>query len=300
MQPHDLSSWQHMHEYAHGHEHENERRTRFALILAAGMMLIEIIGGWWFNSMALVADGWHMSTHAVALGVGAFSYAYARLSAGNPAYSFGPGKVYALGSFTSAVILMLVAVMVLGESLWRLVSPERVSYQEAVPIAVIGLAVNLASAWLLRDDHDGHAHAHDHNIRAAYAHVAADALVSVLTIIALLLGQYAGWWFMDAFAGIVGAVIIGQWSVSLLRATAPVLLDRQDSGITERIRAAVEADGDSQVADLHVWSVAPNRLSAIVAIVTHGNRDASFYKTQLAPLGLSHVTVEVNRCAEHG
>jgi cation diffusion facilitator family transporter len=304
---------------------EGERRTRWVVAITVAMMAAEIIAGTVFRSMALLADGWHMGTHAAALGVAVFAYVYARRHAYDPRYSFGTGKVGALGGFASAVGLGVVALLVLGESVSRLASPVAIRFDEAIAIAFIGLAVNLGSAWLLRGDGDGHGHErahgqdrdddhprdrgharghdhgghHDHNLRAAYLHVLADALTSVLAIVALGAGKLLGWTWMDAAMGVVGAAVIARWSVGLLRDTSAVLLDAEvEPARRSAIRAALEAGGD-RVADLHVWRVGRRHHAAIVAVVTAGASSPAAVKARLrAFTDLAHVTVEIHREGE--
>ena len=320
MHAHDLSRWSHQHDYSQGHERESERRTALVVAITGVMMVIEIACGWLFNSMALLADGWHMATHTLALGVGVAAYRYARIHAQNPAFSFGTGKIHALGGYTSALFLAFVAVGVLVESVRSLYQPHAIDYNEALIVAVVGLLVNLASVKLLQHDH-GHSHGHDHdhnhahadahdrphthddahehdiNRKAAYAHVVVDAMTSVFAIVALLLGKYMGWAMMDPIVGIVGAIIIGQWSYGLLKTAMGTLLDRQPETLLAPIRTAIEGDGDSEVADLHIWQVAPGKMAAILSIVTHTPRTIDEYKTRLHPFGLAHITVELNQCS---
>jgi cation diffusion facilitator family transporter len=234
MHQHTLNNWQHDHLF-HLDAKKGERRTLWVVILTAIMMVVEISAGRLYGSMALLADGWHMGTHVAALSIALFAYGYSRKNAANPKFSFGTGKVNSLGGFASAVSLAVVALMIGADSIQRLISPEQIHYDEAITVAIIGLIVNLVSAWLLHgghDDHhhhdhshgDGHHH-HDQNLRAAYLHVLADALTSVLAIIALFFGKSFGWVWMDAVMGIVGAVVISRWSIILLRETSSVLLD---------------------------------------------------------------------------
>jgi cation diffusion facilitator family transporter len=260
--------------------------------------------------MALLADGWHMGTHVAALSIALFAYRYARRHSDNPFFSFGTGKVGSLGGFASAVALAVVAVLMGLESVERLVFPQTISFDEAILVATAGLAVNLASAWLLRGqphghhhhDHDHHNNHHhrDHNLRAAYLHVLADALTSVLAIVALLCGKALGWTWMDALMGIVGAVVISKWSLNLVRQTSGVLLDgTADEVLMRDIRGAIEADADNRIADLHLWRIGPDSFAAIISLVTHQPRDPSYYKTLLRDFTrLGHTTVEVNRCRE--
>ncbi len=309
---HPVERWRHGHDFNLDTQ-EGERRTRLVVILTACMMVVEIAAGYLFGSMALLADGWHMGTHVAALSIAVFAYRYARRHADNPRFSFGTGKVTALGGFASAVALAVVAMMMGLESVGRLVAPETIRFDEAIVVAVIGLVVNLVSAWLLQGGDAGHHHGghdhhhdhtahhhHDHNLRAAYLHVLADALTSVLAIVALVAGKLLGWVWMDAFMGLVGAALITRWAYGLVGETSGVLLDSSPSEDTlSRIRRALEADADNQVTDLHVWRLGPRDLGAIVSLVTHHPREPEHYKALLAHLPeLGHVTVEVNRCRD--
>ena len=308
MHIHTLQKWQHRHRYNIEDGH-GERNTRRVIVLTLSMMIIEIIAGYMFGSMALLADGWHMGTHAVALGITAFAYFYARKHSDNPNYSFGTGKVGVLGGFSSAVVLAVIALLIGVESIQRLVSPLPIRFNEAIMVAFIGLVVNVISAFLLQGkhqhhhEHQAHAHGHtrkfrDHNIRAAYFHVLADALTSLLAIIALFTGKAFGWVWMDPIMGIVGALIISRWSYGLLVDSGKVLLDRDvnPEAIAE-IRSLIETDSDNRVADLHVWRVGTHHLSAIVSIVTHYPKSPDHYKKLLADYDeIVHVTVEVNPC----
>ena len=308
MHIHTLQKWQHRHRY-NIEDGRGERNTRRVIVLTLSMMIIEIIAGYMFGSMALLADGWHMGTHAVALGITAFAYFYARKHSDNPNYSFGTGKVGVLGGFSSAVVLAVIALLIGVESIQRLVSPLPIRFNEAIMVAFIGLVVNVISAFLLQGkhqhhhEHQAHAHGHtrkfrDHNIRAAYFHVLADALTSLLAIIALFTGKAFGWVWMDPIMGIVGALIISRWSYGLLVDSGKVLLDRDvnPEAIAE-IRSLIETDSDNRVADLHVWRVGTHHLSAIVSIVTHYPKSPDHYKKLLADYDeIVHVTVEVNPC----
>ena len=319
MHTEDLSSWKHGHAFVAGHGTSGERRTRWVVGITLAMMAGEIVAGLAFGSMALLADGWHMGTHAAALGVAAFAYRYARRHAADPRYSFGTGKVGALGGFASAVGLAVVALVVFGESVSRLASPVAIRFDEAIAVAVLGLAVNVGCALLLRDDHDhphgrdhdhggghhghgGEAHHRDHNLRAAYLHVLADALTSVLAIVALVAGRTFGWTWMDPVMGIVGALVIARWSAGLLRDTSAVLLDAEvASSRREAIRLAIEAQADNRVADLHVWRVGPRHLAVIVSVVSADPREPAHYRRLLGAFDdLAHVTVEVHACDAHG
>ncbi|MDK1373278.1 MULTISPECIES: CDF family Co(II)/Ni(II) efflux transporter DmeF [unclassified Sinorhizobium] len=310
-----------------GHDHvflgdnhrRNERRTWFVIALTAGMMIAEIAAGTYYGSMALVADGWHMSTHAAAMLIAALAYLYARRNARNRRFTFGTGKLGDLAGFASAIVLALIALLIGWESLLRLMNPVAISFPQAISVAVLGLAVNLASAWLLSDDHSHHHHAHDHhhdhdnyrhghgaaahgrdnNLRAAYLHVLADALTSVLAIVALAAGSVYGWIWLDPLMGVVGALVIARWSVGLIRDAGSVLLDYIPTGedLPEEIRAAIEKDGD-RITDLHVWQLGPGHHGAIVSLVTTNPQSPSLYRDKLAHLHeLSHVTVEVERLA---
>lgn len=304
MHIHCLDRWQHSHRFNVDDGHA-ERNTRRVILLTLAMMIIEITAGYIYGSMALLADGWHMGTHAAALGIAAFAYYFARKNAKNPNYSFGTGKVGVLGGFGSAVVLAVIAVLMGVESVGRLFSPVTIRFNEAIAVAVIGLAVNLISAYLLRGqhqhshDHDaGHNHHHDHNLRAAYLHVLADALTSLLAIAALITGKAFGWIWMDPVMGIVGALIISRWSYGLLVDTSKVLLDRDvNVNAVKEIQSIVESDSDNRVTDLHVWRVGSHHLSAIISIVTHYPKPPEHYKKLLAGYDeMAHLTVEVNPC----
>ena len=306
MHIYDVSKLKHEHQFHLEGQEEAERRTYYVIGLTLTMMVVEIAAGTIFGSMALLADGWHMGTHAAALGITAFAYAYARRNADNPVFTFGTGKVGVLGGYTSAVVLAVIALMMLWESTRRLVSPVPIRFNEAILVACLGLVVNLLSAYLLmgsrhghgeRDEHDhDYNHHQDHNIRAAYLHVIADALTSVLAIIALTTGRFFGWVWMDPIMGIVGALIIARWSYGLLRDTSKVLLDGEArAGITASIRQTLESDGDNRVSDLHVWRVGAHDFAAIITLLTHDPKPPDHYKSFLSRYPeLSHVTVEVH------
>jgi cation diffusion facilitator family transporter len=310
MHNHSIRSWQHEHFFL-GHKHaRHERRTWFVVALTAAMMVAEITGGTIFGSMALVADGWHMSTHAAALAIAALAYLFARRHAHDTRFAFGTGKLGELAGFSSAIILALIALLIGYESVTRLMSPVSIHFGEATAVAAVGFAVNVASAWLLFDDEhhhhhhhdDGHVHHHHHdsNIRAAYVHVLADALISVLAIVALLTGRYLGWVWLDPVIGIVGALVIAQWSIGLMRTAGAVLLDMvPNPKLAATVRARLETDGD-RVADLHLWHLGPGHAGLIAAIVSDHPKPPAAYKERLAPIkGLSHVTIEVNPCPDH-
>lgn len=302
MHVHNLNKWKHSHRFNSDDRH-GERNTRRVIILTLAMMIIEISAGYLSGSMALLADGWHMGTHAAALGITAIAYYYARRHSDNPNYSFGTGKVGVLGGFTSAVVLAVVALLMGVESLTRLMNPIPIKFNEAIMVAVIGLVVNIVSALLLKESRHHHDHAsnnmgHDHNLRAAYLHVIADALTSILAIIALVTGKALGWVWMDPIMGIVGALIIARWSYSLLGDTGRILLDRDvnPEAIAE-IKNVIESDADNRVSDIHVWRVGPHHLSVILSIVTHFPNPPRYYKKLLSGYNdISHLTVEVNKC----
>ena len=278
------------------------------------MMVAEIAGGTMLGSMALVADGWHMSTHAAALGIAALAYRFARAHARDPRFSFGTGKLGELAAFASAIILGMIALFIGYESVSRLFNPVAIGFSQAIPIAVVGLAVNLASVWLLHDDdHNGHGHSHDHddhdhhdhghddhdtNFRAAYVHVLADALISVLAIVALIGGRLYGLTWLDPVMGCVGTVVIAAWAVSLVRSAGSVLLDVTPADdVRSEIRDRLETNGD-RVTDLHLWQVGPGHRAAVVSLVSDDPQSPSIYKGRLGGLhNLSHVTVEVETCA---
>lgn len=291
---------------SHTHEHvflgsshdDNARRTLWVVLLTVVMMVVEIAAGAITGSMALLADGFHMATHAGALGIAAAAYAYAKRHANSPRYSFGTGKVGDLGGFASALILALVSLGIGVESVMRLLDPAEVQFGTATLIAVVGLAVNIVSALLLghghSHDHDhDHHHGHDNNLRSAYVHVIADALTSVLAIAALLAGRYLGWVWLDPVMGIVGAIVIARWAWSLMGVTAGVLLDRTDEHVAAEIRELVEQPGDARITDLHVWRVGPDAHAAIVSVVGSATTDAEGIRERLKPVHeVSHLTVE--------
>jgi len=303
MHIYNLHRWKHSHRYEIDNRHA-ERNTRLVILLTLAMMIVEIAAGYLFGSMALLADGWHMGTHAVALGITAFAYYYARRKSDDPNYSFGTGKVGVLGGYASAVVLAVIALLMGFESIKRLINPAPIQFNEAIAVAVLGLIVNLASAWLLQEKHGHshhgqHSHSHrDHNLRAAYLHVMADAMTSLLAIIALLTGKIFGWIWMDPIMGIVGALVITRWSYGLLVETGKILMDRDvNQEAVDEIRAKMEADSDTRVTDIHVWRVGPRHLSVIISLVTHFPKSPDYYKKLLTDHAeIVHVTIEVNRC----
>ncbi len=328
-----LEKWQHDHQFLDDDRNrKNARRTFYVVLLTIVTMVVEITAGTVFNSMALLADGWHMASHAGALGLTVFAYHLARKHSGNRQFTFGVGKIEILGGYTNAIILGLVALFMIYESILRLFNPLEIAFNEAMLVASLGLIVNLVSAYLLRENdhhhhHHGHAHHHhhdhghhahdhehahhhhhdhdhktakDHNMRAAYLHVMADALTSILAIIALLFGKNFGWTWMDAMMGLVGAFVIGKWAYGLVRETGSILLDRiPDDDLATKAIALIEADADNRVADHHIWYIGSGRYAAILSIVTHYPRSAEHYKALLQPLqNIAHTTIEVNVCTE--
>lgn len=310
MQLHHDDSWFESHNFLGAGHERHERRTWMVVGLTAITMVVEIAAGAWFNSMALLADGWHMATHAGALGLSALAYGFARRHARNPRFSFGTGKVGDLAGYTSAIILGIAALVIAWESVARLANPLPIAFDEAMVIAVLGLLVNLVSAAVLWTKHDhghdhGHSHAHDHhhahrtdhNIRGAFLHVIADALTSVLAITALAAGRWLGIVWLDPAMGIVGALVIFHWSTRLGRDTGGILLDMEAGGdLAHRIKAEVEAGNGDRVTDLHVWRVGPGHYAAIVAIVSERAIDADEIRATLAQrFPLAHLTVELRR-----
>lgn len=287
-----------------------ERNTRWAVLLTACMMVAEIAGGWLFNSMALLADGWHMSSHALALSCDT-AYGAARRYADDPRFSFGTWKIEVLGSYTSALLLLLVAVLMLYQSVERLLDPSPIHYQQAMLVAALGLLVNLACAWLLRDghvhhghghshhdhDHDHHAHRHDLNLRAAYLHVLADAATSLLAIVALAGGLLWNAAWLDPLMGIVGAVLVSVWACGLIRQSSRVLLDAQmDAPVAAEIRAAIASSPlPAELLDLHLWQVGQGKYACLLSLLTTEEGSADYFKRRLAEHEeLVHITVEVN------
>lgn len=290
---------QHTHHFDQGNP-AAEQRTWQVVALTATMMVIEIVAGWWFRSMAVLADGWHMSTHAAALTLTGMAYVYARRSRNDTRFAFGPWKIEALGGYTSAVILGMVAVAMAWESFGRLRRPLEIRYDQAMLVAVVGLLVNLASVWLLGGEGSSHSHGHehrDHNLRAAYLHVIADATTSVLAIAALLAGKLLGWVALDPLMGIVGGALISVWAYGLIRDTSRVLLDREmDHPVVGEIRECLERDGETQVRDLHVWRVGRQSFSCAVSVVASGQTTPEEYRQRLAEHEeVAHSTVEVWR-----
>jgi cation diffusion facilitator family transporter len=300
----DHSHFRKAHDFVPDFSHA-ERRTRIVIGITAGMMVVEIVAGLMSHSMALLADGWHMSTHVTAFLITAVAYYLARRHAGDARFSFGTGKIGVLGGFASAMVLSVVALLMAGESVRRLFVPLTIHFNEAIGIASIGLLVNLSCAFLLRNHHhdSGHdgAHHHDLNLRAAYLHVLADAFTSVLAISALTGGKFLGWAWLDPTVGIVGSGVVFSWAYTLLRDTSGILLDRTpaSSNLPDQIRRAVESDGDSLVTDLHVWQVGIGKYAAMISIVAHEPKSCDAYRSLLrGHVELVHVTIETQHCRE--
>lgn len=319
MDENDLSRWKHHHEFA-GDCLAAEKNTRRVLALTAVMMVVEIIGGTMLHSMALFSDGWHMATHVTAFFITLFAYRFARLHAGDNSFSFGTGKIGVLGAYTSAIILGGIAVFMVSESVERLFHPLPIHFEEAILVACVGLAVNVVSALLFRDNHQhaghdhepghqhshggghehdhGHPHAHHHdlNLRAAYIHVIADALTSLLAIFALVGGKFLGWTWLDPAVGLVGGAVILQWAYTLVRDTNAILLDKhpETSDLDVEIQKAIESDGDARITDLHIWQIGIQKFAAIISLVAHKPLSPDRYKLRLAEHEeLVHITVEV-------
>lgn len=298
MHVHSIDRWQHQHDFAVIQEH-GERRTMQVLVLTAVTMLFEVAAGLVYGSMALLADGWHMGTHVAAFMITIFSYRYAKKHAHSKNFAFGTGKVSVLGGFASSIALIMVSLIMLIESGQRLVAPQPIQFNEALVVAALGLAVNIVSAFLLREHHghDSH-HQLDHNLKAAYLHVLADALTSILAIAALILGKYLGWNWLDPVIGIIGAAVIAHWAYGLLRETGFVLLDGSiDSNDLAAIKEKIEGALDNRVADMHVWRVGPADYAAIISIVTQYPQKMEYYKELLHDFSeISHLTIELNIC----
>jgi len=327
MHLHGIEPWQHSHDFTTDAELKAERQTRWVVYLTATAMVVELLAGWLTGSMALLADGWHMGSHAAALGLSVFAYRAARRWAADSRFTFGTGKMPTLAGYTSALLLGTGALWLLVESTLRLLNPVAIHYGEAMMVAVLGLVVNLVSAWILGragvehdhhhglghdhhrdDDHhhdDGRGHGHhaehkDHNLRAAYLHVIADALTSLLAIGALAAGMLLGWAFFDPLMGIVGAALIGRWAYGLAIDSARTLLDAEDHGDTaRRIRTAMEAVDDLRIADLHLWRVGAASRACILSLVSHDPWPVEYYRGLLSDIpGIDHLTIEVHQCRD--
>lgn len=305
-----VENWRHSHVFNEGNPLA-ERNTRWAVVLTALMMLVEIVGGWMYNSMALLADGWHMSSHALALGLSVLAYGAARRFAYDKRFTFGTWKIEVLGGYTSAVFLVGVAGLMLYQSAERLISPSPIHYDQAIAIAVVGLLVNLACAWLLKDGHAHHHghedqhdqvghdhHHHDLNLRSAYLHVVADAATSVLAIVALFGGKLWGANWLDPVMGIVGAGLVAVWAYGLLRDTGRVLLDAEmDAPVVAEIHEVIEASPvKAEITDLHVWRVGKGKYACILSLSVIDSVEPDYFRRQLSiHEELVHVTVELNQ-----
>ncbi len=300
-----LDKWEHGHRFDIT-DTSGEKRTRLVVVITLITMVVEIAAGYIYGSMALLADGWHMGTHAAALGISVFAYMFARKYAEDKRFTFGTGKVGVLGGFTSAIILAVAALMMSFESVWRLISPVSIQFDQAIIVAIVGLLVNIVCACILQWGH-GHSHDlaskishhHDHNLRAAYLHVIADALTSFLAIIALFAGKYFAWVWLDPFMGIVGAALILRWSYILLKESGSILLDAGiNQEVINEIKTTVEADGDNRVSDIHVWRIGPKHHGIIISLVTNDPKDPGYYKSIITENYKipCHLAVEVNYC----
>ncbi|SFH17647.1 CDF family Co(II)/Ni(II) efflux transporter DmeF [Modicisalibacter xianhensis] len=306
MHTHDVNAWRHDHTFDQDKFHSGERRTLIVVFLTLVTMFIEIVAGVVYGSMALLADGLHMGSHATALGIAAFAYAYARRHARDRRFSFGTGKVNALGGFTGAVLLVGFAVYMGIESVNRFFNPVAIVFDKAILVALVGLIVNGLSAWILgahdhAHEHGHEHHHHDHNRRSAYFHVLADALTSLLAIFALLAAKYLGWQWMDPMMGIVGTVLITRWSWGLLRDTSQVLLDRQAHELDDEVRSVIETHASDRISDLHLWSIGPGIYAGVIALVSNDPAPPHVYRTRLQQRlpQLVHVTFEVEPCPGH-
>ena len=309
MHENKLKFWQHSHSFGQDIKRPGEARTLIVIALTSAMMIVEIGAGLVFGSMALLADGLHMASHTAALSINAFAYIYARRQAHNERYSFGTGKVNTLGGFTGAVLLAGFAVFMAWESITRLISPVEIAFNQAIFVASLGLIVNGISVMILRhkphpahganeeEDHShSHSHSHDHNLLAAYLHVLADALISLLAIFALLGAKYLGLIWADPAMGVVGSILVARWSLGLIRNTAQILLDREaPANISASVRDCIESQDDNRIVDLHIWAVGPNIYSVILAVVAHHPRRPDYYKALIPKnLHIVHATVEVH------
>lgn len=294
----------HSHTFGQDKQRSGEKRTLIVIAITLAMMAIEITAGTVFGSMALLADGLHMASHSAALAITAFAYIYARKNAANPKFSFGTGKVNALGGFTGALLLAGFALMMAWESIDRLLNPVAIQFNWAIGVAIVGLVINGASMFILGDHHDHghshghdhHEHGHDHNLRSAYLHVMADALTSVTAIFALLAAKYFGWIWMDPIMGIVGSLLVANWSIGLIRTSSYTLLDYQAPPESlHALHQAVESETE-KIADLHMWSIGPGIYSAMLTIVAQDPLDPESYKARIPQeLGIVHATIEVHK-----
>lgn len=311
MHTQSIDPWRHDHTFGQDREKTGERRTLIVILVTLGAMAVEIIAGLVLGSMALLADGLHMASHSVALGLSAFAYIYARRHAKDSRFSFGTGKVNSLAGFTSAILLLGFALLMAFESIDRFFHPVTIEYNYAIVVAVFGLVINGASMLILggsdgfhHDEHkQSHTHTHqDHNLRSAYLHVLADALTSLLAIFALLGGKFFGQAWLDPTMGVVGALLVANWSRGLIRLASGVLLDLQGpQSVQKTIIESIEQESDNRISDLHFWSVGPGIYATEIAVVTCQPRDPDYYKALLPnDLGLAHKAVEVHLCPHHG
>lgn len=298
MHTESLQPWRKDHTFGLDRVRRGERRTWIVVAITLLTMVVEIAAGLAFGSMALLADGLHMGSHAVALGIAGFAYLFMRRRAGDARFSFGTGKMNALGGFTGAVLLAGFAAVMAWESVSRLLAPVPIRFEPAIAVAVVGLLVNALCFVVLGGHSHGHEHRHDHNLRSATLHVLADALTSLLAILALLAGRYLGAAWLDPVMGIVGSLLVARWSVGLLRQSGAVLLDCEGPAeLREDVRSSIEALADSRISDLHVWSIGPELYAAEISVVTHQPHSAEVYRQRLAHRPeLVHVTVEVQHC----
>ncbi|MEZ5572854.1 MAG: CDF family Co(II)/Ni(II) efflux transporter DmeF [Halioglobus sp.] len=323
MHTHKVEHWKHDHVFSQNQQRAGENRTIAIVILTAVMMVVEIVAGITYGSMALLADGLHMASHTTALGIAVFAYVVSRKLAADRRFAFGVGKINSLAGFASAVLLMGFALYMLIESAERLINPKVISFDSALVVAVLGLVVNGVSAWVLMSTPHGHGHAHrhehtrdhdhdhdhdhdqqeghDHNLRAAYMHVLADALTSVLAIFALLAGKYLGAQWLDPVMGLAGAALVARWAYSLIRDTARVLLDHQvDDHRLENLRLAIEGESTDRITDLHLWTIGHEIYAAEIALVSDSPQPPQHYKSRIPPsLNIVHATVEVHQCNDH-
>ncbi len=306
MHTHQLNDWTHEHVFNQNIKRAGESRTLLIVVVTAVMMVVEITAGLVYGSMALLADGLHMASHATALGIAVFAYVLSRRLAADRRFSFGVGKINSLAGFASAVLLLGFALIMVIESVDRFANPLTISFDQALIVAVVGLLVNGASAWVLmstpHEHHHGHDHhGHDHNLRAAYLHVLADAVTSLLAIAALLAGKYFGASWLDPLMGIVGGALVARWSYTLIRETSRVLLDTQaDESHIALLRESIEKGSTDRVSDLHVWSIGHGIFAAEIAIVSDDPKTPAYYKSLVPPdLAVVHATVEIHRCADH-
>ena len=298
----NIELYRHKHHFNQHKPKAGEKRTWWVILLTTVTMAGEIIAGLLFGSMALLADGLHMASHTTALTISALAYRYARKHAHDKRFSFGTGKVSSLAGFTSAILLAMFALIMVVESIDRFVNPVSIAFDEAIFVAVVGLIVNIVSVFILRvkknsPENDGHAHHQDHNLRAAYLHVLADALTSLLAIIALLAGKLVGLSWMDPLMGIVGAVMVTRWSIGLLNETSRILLDHQAPDLlVDKVKGLLEMDGQTTITDLHIWSIGSNQYVAVIELVCNNNKDAKDYSKLLEAIeNITHVTIGIHR-----